>query len=119
MSSKKRTQASSANAAAALSGKAFGASSSAFGFASRERISSSPLSYFTEPPDIKSISMPALVVVFSNLLKRDDTTKEKALADLLDYVTEQATIENAIVNCYVWIGGVPRSLFWLRDSIGL
>ncbi|KAK6503653.1 hypothetical protein TWF481_008658 [Arthrobotrys musiformis] len=109
MSSKKRTQASSANAAAALSGKAFGASSSAFGFTSRERTSSSPLSYFAEPPDIKSISAPALVVVFSNLLKRDDTTKEKALADLLDYVTEQATIENAIVNCYVQL--YPRLSF--------
>ncbi|KAF3210885.1 hypothetical protein TWF679_006672 [Orbilia oligospora] len=109
MSSKKRTQASSASAAAALSGKAFGASSSAFGFTSRERTSSSPLSFFTEPPDIKSISTPAQVVVFSNLLKRDDTTKEKALADLLDYVTEQATIENAIVNCYVQI--YPRLSF--------
>ncbi|KAK6515706.1 hypothetical protein TWF281_004297 [Arthrobotrys megalospora] len=110
MSSKKRTQASSANAAAALSGKAFGASSSsAFGFTSRERTSSSPLSYFAEPPDIKAISVPALVVVFSNLLKRDDTTKEKALADLLDYVTEQETIENAIVNCYVQL--YPRLSF--------
>ncbi|KAK6331525.1 hypothetical protein TWF730_004603 [Orbilia blumenaviensis] len=109
MSSKKRVQASSANAAAALSGKAFGAASSAFGFTSRERTSSSPLSYFAEPPDIKTISTPALVVVFSNLLKRDDTTKEKALADLLDYVTEQATIENAIVNCYVQL--YPRLSF--------
>ncbi|KAK6342555.1 hypothetical protein TWF718_007959 [Orbilia javanica] len=111
MSSKRRAQASSANAAAALSGRGFGAasSSSAFGFTSRERTSSSPLSYFAEPPDIKSISTPALVVVFSNLLKRDDTTKEKALADLLDYVTEQATIENAIVNCYVQL--YPRLSF--------
>ncbi|EPS35471.1 hypothetical protein H072_11151 [Dactylellina haptotyla CBS 200.50] len=95
MSSKKRTQASSANAAAALSGRGI---NSVFG--SRER-ASSPLSYFAEPPDIKSISIPNLVVVFSNLLKRDDTTKEKALADLLDWVTEQTSIENAIVYCYV------------------
>ncbi|EWC46127.1 hypothetical protein DRE_04701 [Drechslerella stenobrocha 248] len=99
MSSKRRTQASSANAAAALSGK-----STAFGFPSlsqaRER-TSSPLSYFAEPPDIKLISNPNLVVVFSNLLKRDDTTKEKALSELLDWITEQASIENAIVNCYV------------------
>ncbi|KAF3925498.1 hypothetical protein AA313_de0204489 [Arthrobotrys entomopaga] len=97
MSSKKRIQASSANAAAALSGRAAG---TVFGFSSRER-ASSPLSYFAEPPDIKSISVPTLVVVFSNLLKRDDTTKEKALADLLDWVVEQTSIENAIVYCYV------------------
>ncbi|KAK6355425.1 hypothetical protein TWF696_004523 [Orbilia brochopaga] len=100
MSSKKRAQASSASAAAALSGKSTG---SAFGFPShhaRDR-TSSPLSYFAEPPDIKSISDPNLVVVFSNLLKRDDTTKEKAVAELLDWVTEQASIENAVVNCFV------------------
>ncbi|KAJ6256285.1 E3 ubiquitin-protein ligase [Drechslerella dactyloides] len=100
-SSKKRAHAhaSSASAAAALSGKSAG---SAFGFPShaRDRVSS-PLSYFAEPPDIKSISDPNLVVVFSNLLKRDDTTKEKAVAELLDWVTEQASIENAVVNCYV------------------
>ncbi|KAK6527828.1 hypothetical protein TWF694_004804 [Orbilia ellipsospora] len=98
MSSKKRIQASSANAAAALSGRAIG---TVFGFSSSRERASSPLSYFAEPPDIKSISVPTLVVVFSNLLKRDDTTKEKALADLLDWAIEQTSIENAIVYCYV------------------
>ncbi|KAF3935954.1 hypothetical protein ABW19_dt0203801 [Dactylella cylindrospora] len=98
--SKKRAQASSAAAAAALSGKSPGFG---FGFSSglSKQTASSPLSYFAEPPDIKSISDPNLIVVFSNLLKRDDTTKEKALADLLDWVVEQSSIENAIVNCYV------------------
>ncbi|KAF3928547.1 hypothetical protein ABW21_db0206473 [Orbilia brochopaga] len=100
MSSKKRAQASSASAAAALSGRS---TSSAFGFPSHRAAdrASSPLSYFAEPPDIKSISDPNLVVVFSNLLKRDDTTKEKAVAELLDWTVEQPSIENAVVNCYV------------------
>src|SRR3954465_12677463 len=98
MSSKKRTQASSAAAAAALSSK----SALPFGFSSLSKEKAwSQLSFFVEPPDIKSISDPNLVVVFSNLLKRDDTTKEKALGDLLDYVNEGSSIENAVVNCYV------------------
>jgi E3 ubiquitin-protein ligase listerin len=70
----------------AASGKAFaGASSGAFG-AFSTATSGSRLSYLTEPPDFLSISDANVVVSFKNLLKKDATTKSKALEDLLAYV---------------------------------
>ncbi|KAL8963343.1 MAG: hypothetical protein Q9183_005022, partial [Haloplaca sp. 2 TL-2023] len=49
-------------------------------------VSSSPLSYIYEPPDLTSISEPNVVVAFKNVQKKDSTTKAKALEDLLQYV---------------------------------
>jgi hypothetical protein len=42
------------------------------------------LSYLTGIPDPNQISSPQLVVVFKNVLKRDSTTREKALAEFLN-----------------------------------
>ncbi|KAI0132788.1 hypothetical protein BJ170DRAFT_262304 [Xylariales sp. AK1849] len=70
----------------AASGKAFAnTGSSAFGaFASPS--GGSTLSYLTEPPDLSAISDANIVVSFKNLLKKDATTKSKALEDLIAYV---------------------------------
>ncbi|KAH8681038.1 hypothetical protein BX600DRAFT_504780 [Xylariales sp. PMI_506] len=70
----------------AASGKAFASNtSSAFG-AFSSASSGSKLSYLTEPPDFSSISDPNVVVSLKNLLKKDSTTKSKALEDLINYV---------------------------------
>ncbi|EQL03826.1 C3HC4 type (RING finger) zinc finger containing protein [Ophiocordyceps sinensis CO18] len=49
-------------------------------------VSSGTLSYLTEPPSFAAVSDPNLVVSLKNLLKKDSTTKTKALEDLLYYV---------------------------------
>lgn len=70
----------------AASGKAsVGAGFGAFG-AFSSASSGSKLSYLTEPPDFSAISDANVVVSFKNLLKKDATTKTKALEDLLAYV---------------------------------
>ncbi|KAK9769418.1 hypothetical protein SCAR479_13900 [Seiridium cardinale] len=70
----------------AASGKAFAsADTGAFG-AFSSASTGSKLSYLTEPPDFSSISDANVVVSFKNLLKKDATTKSKALEDLLTYV---------------------------------
>lgn len=69
----------------AASGKAFAAAgSSAFG-AFSSTSSGSTLSYLTEPPDFSAISDAHIIVSFKNLLKKDSTTKAKALEDLVTY----------------------------------
>lgn len=59
---------------------------SAFGAFSSPATSTGSLSYLSEPPDLSSISDPNVVVSFKNLLKKDGTTKSKALEDLISYV---------------------------------
>jgi hypothetical protein len=69
----------------AASGKALAAAgSSAFGAFSAAS-SGSTLSYLTEPPDFSSIADANIVVSFKNLLKKDGTTKAKALEELIAY----------------------------------
>lgn len=79
---------------------AFGAPS-AFG-----AVSSSPLSYIYEPPDLGAISEPSIVVAFKNLQKKDSTTKAKALEELQAYVVSlkeaQQGVEEAILEA--WVG---------------
>ncbi len=48
--------------------------------------SATRLTYLTEPPNLSGISDPNVVVSFKNVLKKDSTTKTKALEDLLAYV---------------------------------
>lgn len=91
MSKKFRSQASSSRAAAG----GFGAFSSSFGgfstgFSSQGDGPSS-LTYIAEPPDLSRISEPQLAIAFKNLLKKDDTTRTKALEDLREYIS---TVEN-------------------------
>lgn len=89
---------------------AFGASTKgggAFG-----AVSSSPLSYVYEPPDLMSISEPNTVVAFKNLQKKDSTTKAKALEDLLKYVSSQDSndgVEDAVLEAWVSLAAVGES----------
>ena len=84
MSKKFKSQASSSRAASgALGGGAFS------GFVSsgvQGEESKSSLSYVSEPPDLSQISDPQVVVAFKNLLKKDSTTKSKALEDLQGFL---------------------------------
>ncbi|KAF1995011.1 hypothetical protein P154DRAFT_446367 [Amniculicola lignicola CBS 123094] len=97
-----KAQASSARASSSF-GTAFGASAApAFG------VSSSQLSYVTEPPDLSAISEPTVVVYFRNLSKRDSTTKAKALEDIQSYILSlQEPVEEGVLEA--WIKMFPRS----------
>ncbi|KAJ8610504.1 hypothetical protein MRB53_038496 [Persea americana] len=66
--------------------QAFGNATPAFGSSlapSSFGSASSSLSYLAESPDLTSISDPGVVVNFKNTLKKDGTTKAKALEELL------------------------------------
>lgn len=67
----------------------------------------SPLSYYNEPPDLSSISDSNVVVDFKNLLKKDGTTKAKALDSLRAY---------AKAHPYEKDGGVEQPVLeaWVR-----
>ncbi|KAK7750841.1 hypothetical protein SLS62_007240 [Diatrype stigma] len=95
----------------ALGGKAF--SSSGFGgfggFSTGS--SSSNLSYLAEPPDFSSISDANVVVSLKNLLKKDATTKAKALEELVTYVQahpyeQDGGAEDPILDA--WVQLYPR-----------
>ena len=103
-----KSQASSSRAVSGALGAPFAAfgtgtlgGSSAFG-----AVSTSPLSYVYEPPDLSGISDPNIVVAFKNAQKKDSTTKEKALEDLQTYVllisVETSGLEDAILEA--WVG---------------
>lgn len=104
-----KSQASSSRAVSgafgAPEGSAFG-STSLGGLSTFGTVSSSTLSYFIEPPDLSAISEPNVVVAFKNLLKKDGTTKSKALDDLHAYVlslgVEEGGVEDAILEA--WVG---------------
>ncbi|KAI1843874.1 hypothetical protein JX266_009930 [Neoarthrinium moseri] len=89
-------------------GKAF-ASSAAGAFGAFSTASSGTnLSYLTEPPDFSAISDANVVVSFKNLLKKDATTKAKALEDLITYVEahpyeQDGGAEEAILEAWVQI----------------
>ncbi|KAL9125815.1 MAG: hypothetical protein Q9217_005035 [Psora testacea] len=105
-----RSQASSSGAVAGTfggfsDGAVFAASASGFGGGS-----SSPLSHVYEPPGLKGLSDPNVVVAFKNLQKRDGTTKSKALEDLQNYTqslgSHQDGLEAAMLEA--WIKVYPR-----------
>lgn len=87
---------------------AFGGAPSTFG-----AVSSSPLSYIYEAPDLATISEPNLVVAFKNVQKKDSTTKAKALEELKLYVQslneKNEVVEEAILEA--WVGSSPRALY--------
>lgn len=91
MSSRKfKVQASSSRAATSAFGAgAFGGFSTAS--ANDQDMIPSSLSYVSEPPDLSSISQAHVVVAFKNLLKRDSTTKARALEDLQGFVSGSET----------------------------
>ncbi|PGH37091.1 hypothetical protein GX50_00074 [[Emmonsia] crescens] len=110
MSKKFKSQASSSRAASGV----FGAPGGAFGSFSTDSTaqggSSSSLSYIAEPPDLSKISQPQVVVSIKNLLKKDTTTKTKALEDLQDFLCAQETrsgsLEDGLIEA--WIKIYPR-----------
>jgi len=67
---------------------------------------SSTLSYVFEPPDLSAVSDANVVVSFKNLLKKDSTTKVKALNDLIAYVEahpqeNNGGVEEAVLDAWV------------------
>lgn len=101
MSKKPKSQASSSRAASAGFG-GFGGFSGAFS----TQGSASSLTYVAEPPNLSQISEPQLVVAFKNLLKKDETTRSKALDDIKAHIvaveTSRGTLEDGFLEA--WVG---------------
>lgn len=93
--SKKHTPARSSNAATSSSYGGFGSPSTFSPTASQ-------LSYVNEPPDLSHVLDGNLVVLFKNLLKKDDTTKAKALEDLQNMLGGLSGIEEPVLAA--WVG---------------
>lgn len=74
-------------------------------------ITSSPLSYVYEPPELSKISEPNVIVILKNLQKKDAVTKFKALEELQSHFvsvgTEEGRVEESILEA--WVG-----FFWLH-----
>lgn len=96
----------------AASGRGFGSPApSGFGGFSTQSTSSGSLSYLSEDPDLSSLSDPNIVVSFKNLLKKDNTTKSKALTDLIQYTQAHPSeadggVEEAVLEA--WVRLYPR-----------
>ena len=74
--------------------------------------SNSSLSYLAEPPSFTAISDPHVVVAFKNVLKKDSTTKAKALEELVAYAQahpfeKDGGVEEVILD--VWVQLYPRT----------
>ena len=110
-----KSQASSSRAVLGALGTSDGAlSAGAFGGRPTfGAVSSSPLSYIYEPPDLTAISEPNVVIAFKNLQKKDSTTKAKALEELQAYIQslneKQQRVEEAILEA--WVGLSWRVLY--------
>ncbi|KAG9817375.1 hypothetical protein KCU98_g8392, partial [Aureobasidium melanogenum] len=92
-----------ASSARSFGGSGFGGGFGASGFG----VSSSPLSWIGEPPDLSNISDPNVGVAFKNLTKKDSTTKAKALEELQQYVSApDQQIEEAVLEA--WVKLYPR-----------
>ena len=107
MSKKFKSQASSSRAAST----AFGITSS-FGFGNPApfQTATSLLSYVTEQPDLAGITNANVVVALKNLSKKDSTTKEKALDEILEYLGNGQTESGLVVEgplIEAWVGSVP------------
>ena len=106
MSKKFKPQASSSRAASG----AFGSSIGAFGGFSAatpdKESSPSSLSYIAEPPDLSKISTQSQVVTFKNLLKKDSTTKSRALEELQVFISniesQNGILEEGLLEA--WVG---------------
>ncbi|KAF7717503.1 E3 ubiquitin-protein ligase listerin [Penicillium ucsense] len=107
MSKKFKSQASSSRAAAGAFGS-FGGFSNAFDSDGREP---SALTYITEPPDLSRISDQRVVIAYKNLLKKDETTRTKALDELKDFVgsveARKGTLDDGFLEA--WVKVYPRA----------
>jgi len=102
----KRQFKSQASSSRAASGTGFGG----FGGAGVQ-FSGSTLSYLAEQPDLSPISDANVVVAFKNLLKKDSTTKSKALEDLRSHAQSHpyeqgGGVEQPILEA--WVGFLVR-----------
>ncbi|RDA96293.1 hypothetical protein CP533_1626 [Ophiocordyceps camponoti-saundersi (nom. inval.)] len=91
-----------ADGSRAVSGSGSGFGSSAAG---------SSLSYLAEPPSFAAVTDPNVVVILKNALKKDSTTKTKALEDLLSFVRahpfdQGGGVEDALLD--IWVQLYPR-----------
>ncbi|KAI5291407.1 hypothetical protein KEM54_004942 [Ascosphaera aggregata] len=113
MSKKFKSQASSSRAAAAafsaFGSHVGGAAPSFFGLGNNTGVVSS-LSFISEPPDLSTISEPNVVVALKNLLKKDSTTKARALDVLQEVVVRKAEAKSALENGFLeaWFNVYPR-----------
>lgn len=85
--------------------------SSSFGGLAASSTTASSLSYLSDTPDLSTISDANVVVSFKNLLKKDDTTKSRALGDLVSYTLahpneQNGGVEDAILDA--WVQLYPR-----------
>ncbi|KAF4583133.1 C3HC4 type (RING finger) zinc finger containing protein [Ophiocordyceps camponoti-floridani] len=85
-------------------------SGSAFGTGFGSSSSGSALSYLAEPPSFAAVTDPNVVVILKNALKKDSTTKTKALEDLLAHVRahpfDQGGVDDALLD--IWAQLYPR-----------
>lgn len=94
------------------SGRGFGSPApSGFGGFATTATSAGSLSYLSDTPDFSAISDSNIVVSFKNLLKKDTTTKSKALTDLVQYTQahpyeQDGGVEDAILDA--WVQLYPR-----------
>lgn len=94
------------------SGRGFGSPApSGFGGFATTTSTAGSLSYLSDTPDFSAISDSNVVVSLKNLLKKDTTTKSKALAELVQYTQahpyeENGGAEDAILD--VWVQLYPR-----------
>lgn len=94
------------------SGRGFGSpATSGFGGFSSASTSAGSLSYLSDPPDFSAISDANIVVSLKGLLKKDNTTKSKALTDLIQYAQahphdHDGGVEDAILDA--WVQLYPR-----------
>lgn len=101
-----RPQASSSRAVSGSFAAPAAGFSGGFGLASASGRTTSSLAYVTEPTDLSGISDPNVVVLFKNILKKDSTTKAKALEDLQLHLSNKddhgAGLEEALLEA--WVG---------------
>ena len=111
-----KSQASSSRAVSGATATANGAfGSGVFGVTPTfGAVSSSPLSYVYEPPDLNAVSEPNVVVAFKNLQKKDSTTKAKALEELQSFVQslngKKEGVDDAILEAWV---GLSWRVLWM------
>ncbi|KAF3898560.1 Zinc finger, RING-CH-type [Trichophyton interdigitale] len=98
MSGKKfKSQASSSRAAAGgFGGGSFGPFGGFSTAGPAQETPASSLSYVYEPPDLSQISDPQIVVTFKNLLKKDSTTKARALEDLQSHISNVVSSNSSL-----------------------
>ena len=100
-----KSQASSSRAVSnafggALEDSSLGAPQSNFG-----GVAASPLSHVYEPPDLRALADPNVVVAFKNVQKKDSITKTRALEDLQGYTVASSHndgLEEALLEA--WVG---------------